>query len=398
MPPGYYEADTSVTGSSALLCYDAKRVPETRSGMSLQAMSDSHSTIAITGVSGNLGTRLLPMLEGSDIIGVDLKPPTTDVPLQFVPLDLGKEKSCLELTSLLKSARVSTVVHLAFVLDPVRSGILDLERMWQINVAGTARVMEAVTEANRDEVIVQRFVVVSSVAAYGPDLPEMVTEDYPLNGHTLPYAIHKMEADQVVQQRAPSLRGCSAYLLRPPIIAGATVENYMVGAFRGTPNGKGEKAERMRAAGKRLPCVLPMGKQYLANRIQFVHVDDMARLITHIAARTEPETQRLTVLNVAGRSEPLTFGRCIEMARADVKRVPGRWALRLILQLMWNSGTSAIPPDAVPYMTSEYVMNTSRLQKFLGANYKDIIQYTNADAFADCFTGNARAAAGGSAR
>ncbi len=361
-------------------------------------MSDAQPTVVVTGVSGNLGTRLLPILDGFDIIGIDLKPPSTSVPLRFVPMDLGREKSCLELTALLKENRVATVIHLAFVLDPVRTGILDLERMWQINVSGTARVMEAVTEANRDEVIVQKFIMTSSVAAYGPDLPEMVTEDYPLNGHTLPYAIHKMEADQVAQQRAPSLRGCSAYLLRPPILAGSTVENYMVGAFRGTPNGKGEKASRMRAAGKRLPCVLPMGRSYLENRIQFLHVDDMARLVAHITARTEPETQRLTILNVAGRGEPLTFGRCIEMARADLKRVPGRWALRIILQLLWNSGTSAIPPDAVPYMTSEYVMNTSRLQKFLGPSYKDVIHYTIADAFADCFTGNTKAAAGGSSR
>ena len=357
-------------------------------------MSDSNSTIVVTGVSGNLGTRLLPMLEGLDVIGIDLKPPASGVPHRFVTMDLGKEKSCLELTALLKENRVATVVHLAFVLDPVRTGILDLDRMWQINVSGTARVMEAVTEANRDEVIVRKFIMVSSVAAYGPDLPEMVTEDYPLNGHTLPYAIHKMESDQVVQQRAPSLRGCSAYLLRPPILAGATVENYMVGAFRGTPNGKGEKAAKMRAAGKRLPCVLPMGKQYLQNRIQFLHVDDMARLIAHITARTEPETQRLTVLNVAGRGEPLTFGRCVEIAGAPLKRVPGRWSLQVILQMLWNSGTSAIPPEAVPYMSSEYVMNTSRLQKFLGANYKDVIQYTIADAFADCFARNARAATG----
>ena len=37
------------------------------------------------------------------------------------------------------------------MLDPVRAGVLDLDRMWQINVAGTARVMEAITEANREE-------------------------------------------------------------------------------------------------------------------------------------------------------------------------------------------------------------------------------------------------------
>ncbi len=132
--------------------------------------------------------------------------------------------------------------------------------------------------------------------------------------HTLPYAIHKKQSDEVVQQRAPALRGCSVYILRPHIFVGASVENYLLGAFRGTPNGKSARAEKMRSEGKRLPCMMPRGRQYLDNKIQFVHVDDMARLIAHILHR-DPEAQRLTILNVAGRGEPLTFGRCIEMAQ-----------------------------------------------------------------------------------
>src|SRR6185312_16142969 len=162
--------------------------------------------------------------------------------------------------------------------------------MWQINVAVTARVMEAITEVNHEETVVQKFIFPSSVSVYGPDLSGAVTEEHALGAHTLPYAIHKMECDKVVQQRAPSLRGCSAYLLRPHIFAGASVQNYMLDAFRGTPNGKGQRAEQLRAQNKRLPCVLPMGESYLQNRIQFVHVDDVARLITHIAQKTEPET------------------------------------------------------------------------------------------------------------
>src|SRR5438034_462347 len=127
-------------------------------------MGDSKPTVVVTGISGNLGTRLLPPLPGFAVIAVDLTPPSTDLPLRF--------------------------------------------------------------------------------------------------------AIHKMEADKVVQQRAPALRGCSAYMLRPPIFAGASVENYMVGAFRGTPNGPSDRAAGMRSRGKRLPCLLPSGRRYLDNRIQ----------------------------------------------------------------------------------------------------------------------------------
>ncbi len=348
-------------------------------------MGDSKPTVVVTGISGNLGSRLLPQLGEFDVIGVDVAPPVTDLPLRFERMDLGDEESCRQLFLLLRESRAEAVVHLAFVLDPVRAGVLDIDRMWQINVAGTARVMEAITEANHEETVVRKFVFPSSVSVYGPNLTGPATEEHPLGAHTLPYAIHKMESDKVVQQRAPALRGCSAYMLRPHIFAGSSVQNYMLGAFRGTPGGRSNRAAGMRNRGKRLPCMLPRGRRYLENRIQFVHIDDVARLITRILQKTEPESQRLTVLNVAGRGDPMTFERCIEVAQARLLRLPGKLAFRTALKILWRLEITAIPPEAAPYITGEYVMNTDRLRKFLGENYEDVIRYTIADAFADCF-------------
>lgn len=345
--------------------------------------------VVVTGIAGNLGSRLLPMLGSYSVIGVDISPPRTPLPLQFESLDLGEESSTRPLYELLRDTQAAAVIHLAFVVDPVRTAVLDAERMWQINVAGTARVMEAVTEANRTaESGVKHFIFPSSVSVYGSGLAAPATEDSPLAAHTLPYALHKKQADEVVQQRAPALRGCSAYILRPHIFTGASVENYMMGAFHGTPNGKSARAEKMRAEAKRLPCMLPRGQQYLDNKIQFIHVDDMARLLLHILQR-EPEMQRLTILNVAGRGEPLTFAQCIETAKAKLLRVPGLWSMRLALELMWKLQISSIPPEAAPYMTSEYIMNTDRLRKFLGPEYEHVMRYTIADAFADSFPAGA---------
>ena len=354
-------------------------------------MATERPIVVVTGVAGNLGQRLLPQLADFEVIGIDLKPPVNGSVKRFVQMDLGQEESCRELTLLLRDTRAVAVVHLAFVLDPVRTGVLDVDRMWHINVAGTARVMEAITEANRDEAVVQKFVFPSSVSVYGPELKKPATEDAPLNAHTLPYAIHKMECDKVVQQRAPSLRGCSAYMLRPHILTGPTMENYMVGAFRGTPNGASKRAARMREEGKRLPCMLPYGQKYLSNKIQFIHVDDMARLIAYLVRKGEPEAQRLTILNVAGRGEPMTFQGCIGMARSKLVRVPGKWAMETILRYYWKTGISAIPPEAVPYMTGEYTMNTDRLRAFLGTDYDRVVQYTIVDAFADSFKTDASA-------
>src|SRR5229473_5427468 len=171
-------------------------------------METAKPTVVVTGISGNLGQRLVPVLSDYTVVGIDVTPPA--VPIQrFVPLDLGKEESTRELFLLMREVQPASVVHLAFVIDPQRSGVLDVDRMWQINVAGTARVMEAITEANRNTgSTIRQFIFPSSVSAYGSDLPAPVAEDAPLGAHTLPYAIHKKESDLVVQQRAPALRGC----------------------------------------------------------------------------------------------------------------------------------------------------------------------------------------------
>src|SRR5258708_22828395 len=101
-------------------------------------MSDTKPSIVVTGAAGNLGRRLLPLLAEYSVTAVDLAPPETTV-AQFVSLDLGKEESCRELFHLFQKVRPVAVVHLAFILDPVRAGVLDLDRMWQINVAAPTR-------------------------------------------------------------------------------------------------------------------------------------------------------------------------------------------------------------------------------------------------------------------
>ena len=348
-------------------------------------MSDAPPSIVVTGISGNLGRRLLPLLSGFRVVGVDVRSPDTHLPIQFAEMDLGLESSCLQFLHLLQEVRPVAVVHLAFVMDAVRAGILDRDRIWQTNVAGTARVMEAISEANREWPMVEKFIFTSSVAAYGPGLSVPATEETPLAARTYNYGVHTMEADKVVQQRAPALRGCSVYILRPHIFSGAAVESYFMEAFRGIPGGASKRAERMRQQGKRMPCILPAGKQYLANKIQFLHVDDVARLVAHILQKKDPEAQRLTVLNVAGRGAPLTYEQCVRAAKAKLLRLPGKDLFELALLFLWKARISTIPPDVASYITSDMVVSTAKLEEFLGADYKTVMQYSASDAFAESF-------------
>ncbi len=346
-------------------------------------MSSRKPTVIVTGIAGNLGLRLLPQLGEFTVVGLDLRPPAGS--LRFEPCDVGREASCHQLVDLCRQVRPDAVVHLAFVIDPLRTGILDVDRMWQINVAGTARVMEAISVYNRDGGAITKFVFPSSVSAYGPDLPDAVSEDHPLGAHTLPYAMHKQESDEVVRLRAASLGACTTYLLRPHIFTGATMKNYLVGALRGHPGGRGRLAAYLRDKGRRLPLLLPRGDAYLARRFQFLHVDDMARLIAAILRRPDRSQHGTIVLNVAGRGDPVTLERAARIAKQKVVRLPSRMLCRWTLELLWALGISDVPPDALPYMIGSYVMDTRRLRAFLGPEYEQVIRYTCEQALADSF-------------
>jgi len=342
-------------------------------------------TVLVTGVSGDLGSRLVPLLADFRVVGVDMRPPESSPGIaRFVQMDLGREVSCRQMMDLLRDSGAEAVVHLAFVLDPLRTGVLDEERMWQINVAGTARVMEAISVVNRTGGHIGKFIFTSSISVYGPEPQGPVSEDCPLQAHTLPYGIHKRESDEVVRYRAESLGACRTYVLRPPILTGPNMQNYMACALRGTALGNGRMAARLRAQGKRLPLMLPRGKHYLQNRWQFAHVDDVARLIAHLLRR-EKEDPPVNIFNVAGSGEVLTLQQCVDIAQANIKRVPSRAAYRAVLKLLWRWGISSIPPAAMPYILGSCIMDTARLQRFLGDDYARVIQYSNDAALRDNF-------------
>lgn len=343
-------------------------------------------TVLITGIAGNLGLRLLKNLEGFQVIGADVREPVDSVPMfRFEKIDLAEERSCDQLLDLMRAYRPEAVVHLAFILDPLRSGVLNPRQMWMVNVAGTSRVTEAIAEHNRMIGGIDKFIFPTSAMVYGPELDKPATEDAPLKAESLPYALQQQEADETVQARAKALRKCKTYILRSHVYAGASVQNYQLGVLRGIPAGKGRLAERLRRKGTRLPLWLPSRGKYLEHRFQFVHVDDVARLIANIVERKQPDP-RLTVLNVAGRGDSLSLRRCIEIANIEVKHVPGKAMCRRALKLLWELGVSDIPPEALPYLLGSSTMDTAKLRVFLGEHYRSVIQHTCEEALTESFT------------
>ena len=114
-------------------------------------------TIAVTGVSGYLGQRLLARLDADArvdrVVGVDVShPPPSSTKLEFHECDIRDPR----LASIIAGCDV--LVYLAFVVDPIK----DVERMRAVNVDGTAAVLDAVA-ANG----VGAFVYASSASVYG---------------------------------------------------------------------------------------------------------------------------------------------------------------------------------------------------------------------------------------
>lgn len=341
--------------------------------------------ILVTGIAGNLGRRLAPLLRDYLLVGVDVVCPTLEHPCtQFCQLDISQVEAPAVLADLIRDNDVEIVVHLAFVLDPVRTGAVDERRQWEINVQGTRHLLEAIERVNRQKPQVRLFIYLSSVTAYGPDLPEPVREDAPLRAHTFPYAVHKRETDGLCQQAHPRLSGCAVYILRGHIFLGKTMDNFILRAFRGQPSGTSWLARWVGRRGWRMPVLIPRGPRY-NGLFQFIHVDDVARLSAWLCAHYEPG--KLEILNVQGKGKPLTHADGATIAGARLIRVPSYRLLRWLFQLLWWMGLSGVPPKSLPYFTGSYVMDCRRLEALLGKDFNRVIQYTSEEALRDAVSG-----------
>ncbi len=332
--------------------------------------------ILVTGISGNLGRRLVPLLKKFEIISVDLYPPPREISAgQFFHLDLSTPAGRKELSHIVENEAIDAVVHLAFVIDPVRTRIVDENRMWQANVAATQELLQAIARRNRDSTRVQLFIFPSSVSAYGSPL-DRVKEEAPLEGHTLPYAVHKREADVICQKLFPELGGCAMYIYRPHIYAGATVDNFILRSIRGRPSGRGWLAKAFEKFGWKVPALLP--KSSAGGLLQFIHVDDMARVL--LWTLENYEQAQLRIFNLAGSGDPITFGECVRLAGTPVLRVRSAKQIQRLLKIFWVLGLSGVSPQTIPYFLYPYTMDTTRIELELGSARKEILRYSTREA------------------
>ena len=335
--------------------------------------------IAITGVSGYVGQRLLHALSaephGDTVIGIDLRPlpasstltrrhgePRISIqaPAPTLPRAAGegregaidKDVSVVQpialpgafrllqmdvrdpaLADSLQAEGVGALVHLAFIVQPLH----DRRRMQAVNIEGTRAVLEAAARAGLAQVI-----FVSSVAVYGahPDNPIPLTEKSPLRPNPdYSYALDKAEADRITQEFAARHPGLAVTILRPAIVLGPHVDNFF-------------------------SCYLIHWPFLLAvhggdGPMQFVHEDDLATCIVACLRR-----RARGVYNLAGEGS-LGWREVLRRARRRYITLPAWWAYA-VAALLWQARLPVAPPGQLAWVRFPSVVSTDKLAREVG--------------------------------
>ncbi|MDQ1194391.1 NAD(P)-dependent oxidoreductase [Agrobacterium sp. SORGH_AS 787] len=151
--------------------------------------------ILVTGSAGRVGRAVVAALraEGRAVRGLDLRPSGTGGE-EIV----GSFEDAQAVANALEGVRA--VLHLGAFMS---WAALDRDRMFEVNVAGTRRLLNAASETG-----VRRFVFASSGEVYPENRPEFlpITEDHPLRPNSL-YGLTKLLGEELVRfhQRTGSM-------------------------------------------------------------------------------------------------------------------------------------------------------------------------------------------------
>lgn len=223
--------------------------------------------VVVTGATGNIGLRVVEALAAepdvAETIGLARRRPSIGpAGVRWLSADLTPRPPSAPGPDPLDEvlAGVDTVVHLAWLIQPTR----DPGRLWEVNVGGTARLLEAAARAG-----VGAIVHASSVGVYAPAPPgTLVDEDWSTHGvATSSYGLAKAYCERLLdayEARHPEAR---VVRLRPSLVLQRRTAAHVRRLFVG-----GLVPDAAFGGLSRLP-VLP---DVPGLHLQFAHTDDVA--------------------------------------------------------------------------------------------------------------------------
>ena len=176
--------------------------------------------LLFTGASGFLGNTVYPLLSEYyevSTIGLALEDDYT--------LNLAQEIPILK-------EKYDIVFHAAGKAHSVPKDEVEKQSFFNVNLQGTKNLCKAFENNG----IPKAFIFVSTVAVYGCDCGENITEDHPLNGMT-PYALSKIQAEQYLQEWC-NKHHVTLGIIRPSLIAGPNPPGNLGAMINGIRNGK----------------------------------------------------------------------------------------------------------------------------------------------------------------
>lgn len=298
--------------------------------------------VAVTGVTGNLGTSVLAALcdepAVDEIVGIARRrPPELGEKVRWVSADVVTD----DLIAAFAGADV--VIHLAWLIQPSR----DPQTTWSTNVRGSSRVFQAAADAG-----VRAIVYSSSVGAYsaGPkDHP--VDESWPTDGvPTCTYSREKSYVERLLdafEMRNPEIRVAR---LRPGFVlkraAASGIRRLFAGPFLPTPLLR--------------PDFIPLVPRLPQLRFQAVHSLDVGQAFRLAALRTDAHG----AFNVAAQPQ---IGPDELAALFHARTVPmPAWLLRKLAAFAWRTRLVPTEPGMVDLLLAVPLMDISRARDELG--------------------------------
>lgn len=176
--------------------------------------------LLFTGASGFLGNSLRAIIEDSfDVKTIGLTPQNDYV------TNLAKESPNLR-------ERYDVVFHAAGKAHSVPKSEAEKRSFFDVNLQGTKNLCTALEKVN----VPRAFIFISTVAVYGCDYGENITEDHPLSGNT-PYAMSKRLAEEYLQKWCYE-HNVILGIIRPSLIAGPNPPGNLGAMISGIRKGK----------------------------------------------------------------------------------------------------------------------------------------------------------------
>lgn len=291
--------------------------------------------LLFTGGTGFLGKNVMPLLQKDyEVITCGITPE------DMIKANLAKEEPALD-------KHYDIVLHACGKAHSVPRTETEKQVFYDVNYQGTVNLCKALEKVG----VPKALVFISTVAVYGCEYGELISEEHPLEGET-PYAKSKIMAEEFLIKWCQE-HGVTLGILRPSLLAGKNAPGNLGAMVNGVRKGFYMNI----AGGKVIKSVLM--------------AEDIARILPLVA-------EKGGVYNVCDTRQP-SFGELsVSVARQLGKRKPisipywTAWCMAMVGNLLGSK--APINSYKLEKMTQSLTFSNEKARKELGWEPLDVLE------------------------